>query len=74
MKRNLYLNTIPVEEAGDLYMRSLGDAAEPHTEKIRVTDALGHLSGGSLEEITAADASAREETLREAARIAGKRG
>lgn len=40
----------------------------------RVTDALGHLSGGSLEEITAADASAREETLREAARIAGKRG
>ena len=48
MKRNLYLNTIPVEEAGDLYMRSLGDAAEPHTEKIRVTDALGRVTSEAV--------------------------
>lgn len=48
MKRNLYLNTIPVEEAGDLYMRSLGDAAEPHAEKIRVTDALGRVTSEAV--------------------------
>ena len=48
MKRNLYLNTMPVEEAGDLYMRSLGDAAEPHAEKIRVTDALGRVTSEAV--------------------------
>ena len=48
MQRNLYLNTIPVEEAGDLYMRSLGDAAEPHAEKIRVTDALGRVTSEAV--------------------------
>ncbi|MBR2707096.1 MAG: molybdopterin biosynthesis protein [Mogibacterium sp.] len=48
MKRNLYLNTMPVEEAGELYMRSLGDAAGPHTEKIKVTDALGRVTSEAV--------------------------
>lgn len=48
MKRNLYLNTMPVEEAGELYMRSLGDAAEPHAERIKVTDALGRVTSEAV--------------------------
>ena len=48
MKRNLYLNTMPVEEAGELYMRSLGDAAGPHAEKIKVTDALGRVTSEAV--------------------------
>ena len=39
---------MPVEEAGELYMRSLGDAAGPHTEKIKVTDALGRVTSEAV--------------------------
>lgn len=39
---------MPVEEAGELYMRSLGDAAKPHEEKIKVTDALGRVTSEAV--------------------------
>ena len=44
MKRNLYLTTRPVEEARDIYMAALGDAAQPHAETVRVIDALGRIT------------------------------
>ena len=44
MKRNLYLTTKPVEEARDIYMEALGDAAQPHAENVRVIDALGRIT------------------------------
>ena len=48
MKRNLYLTTKPVEEAREIYMEALGDAAEPHTETIRVIDALGRVTSEAV--------------------------
>ena len=48
MKRNLYLKTTPVEEARDKYMESLGDAAEPRAETIRVIDALGRVTSEAI--------------------------
>lgn len=44
MKRNLYLTTKPVEEARDIYMEALGDAAQPHSETVRVIDALDRIT------------------------------
>lgn len=44
MKRNLYLTTKPVEEARDIYMEALGDAAQPHAETVRVIDALDRIT------------------------------
>lgn len=48
MKRNLYLTTRPVEEAREIYMRALGDAAEPRAEKVRVIDALGRVTSEAV--------------------------
>ena len=48
MKRNLYLTTIPVEEAGNLYMEALGDSVQPRAEKIRVIDALGRITSEAI--------------------------
>ena len=48
MKRNLYLTTTPVEEARDLYMEALGDAAAPHAETVRVIDALGRITSEAI--------------------------
>ena len=48
MKRNLYLTTRPVEEARDIYMKALGDAAEPRAEKVRVIDALGRVTSEAV--------------------------
>lgn len=44
MKRNLYLTTKPVEEARDIYMEALGEAAQPHAETVKVIDALGRMT------------------------------
>ena len=48
MKRNLYLTTRPVEEAREIYMKALGDAAEPHAETVRVIDALGRITSEAV--------------------------
>lgn len=48
MKRNLYLNTRPVEEAREIYMKALGDAAEPRAETVRVIDALGRVTSEAV--------------------------
>lgn len=48
MKRNLYLTTKPVDEAREIYMEALGDAAAPHTETIRVVDALGRVTSEAV--------------------------
>lgn len=48
MKRNLYLNTLPVEEARSIYMDALGDAAMPHSETVRVIDALGRVTSEAV--------------------------
>ena len=48
MKRDLYLTTRPVEEAREIYMRALGDAAEPRAEKVRVIDALGRVTSEAV--------------------------
>lgn len=48
MKRNLYLTTKPVDEAREIYMEALGDAAAPNTETIRVVDALGRVTSEAV--------------------------
>jgi len=48
MKRNLYLKTTPVEEAREIYMDALGDAAEPRAEVISVIDALGRVTSEAV--------------------------
>lgn len=48
MKRNLYLTTKPVEEARDIYMEALGDAAQPHAETVKVIDALGRVTSEAV--------------------------
>ena len=48
MKRNLYLTTKPVEEARDIYMEALGDAAQPHAETVRVIDALDRITSEAI--------------------------
>ena len=48
MKRNLYLTTTPVEEAREIYMDALGDAAMPHAETVKVIDALGRITSEAV--------------------------
>ena len=48
MKRNLYLTTKPVEEARDIYMDALGDAADPRSEVVKVIDALGRVTSEAV--------------------------
>lgn len=48
MKRNLYLTTTPVEEAREIYMKALGEAAAPRIETVRVTDALGRVTAEAV--------------------------
>jgi len=48
MKRNLYLNTRPVEEARDTYLKALGEAAESRAETVRVIDALGRVTSEAV--------------------------
>ena len=48
MKRNLYLTTKPVEEARDIYMDALGDAADSRSEEIKVIDALGRVTSEAV--------------------------
>lgn len=48
MKRNLYLTTTPVEEAREIYMNALGEAAAPRIETVRVTDALGRVTAEAV--------------------------
>ena len=48
MKRNLYLTTTPVEEARQIYLDALGDAAKPHPETVRVIDALGRVTSEAV--------------------------
>ena len=47
MKRNLYLTTIPVEEAKRKYMEALGDIT-PSSEMIDVIDALGRITSEAI--------------------------
>ena len=48
MKRNLYLTTIPVEEAKKIYLTALGDDIKPRSEVISVTDALGRVTAEAI--------------------------
>ena len=48
MKRNLFLTTKPVEEARDIYMKALGDAADPRSEVVKVIDALGRVTSEAV--------------------------
>ena len=48
MKRNLYLTTIPVEEAKKIYLTALGDEIKPRSEVISVTDALGRVTAEAI--------------------------
>lgn len=48
MKRNLYLTTIPVEEAKNIYLTALGDNIKPRSEVISVTDALGRVTAEAV--------------------------
>lgn len=48
MKRNLYLTTIPVEEAKKIYLTALGDDIKPRSEVISVTDALGRVTAAAV--------------------------
>ena len=48
MKRNLYLTTIPVEEAKNIYLTALGDDIKPRSEVISVTDALGRVTAEAV--------------------------
>ncbi len=48
MKRNLYLTTRPVEEARAVYLEALGDVARPHSETVRVIDALDRVTSEAI--------------------------
>ena len=48
MKRNLYLKTTPVEEAREIYMSALGDAASAKTETVSVIEALGRVTSEAV--------------------------
>ena len=48
MQRNLYLNTMPVDQAKAIYMEALRDILRPHPEAIRVTDALGRVTAEAV--------------------------
>ena len=48
MKRNLYLKTTPVEEAREIYMSALGDAASAKAETVSVIEALGRVTSEAV--------------------------
>ena len=48
VKRNLYLTTTPVEEAGQIYMEALGDELAPSAETVKVIDALGRVTAEAV--------------------------
>lgn len=48
MKRNLYLKTTPVEEARQIYMDALGEAASARAETVSVIDALGRVTSEAV--------------------------
>ena len=48
MKRNLYLTTIPVDEAKKIYLDALGDDISPRPEIIDVTDSLGRITAEAV--------------------------
>lgn len=47
-KRNLYLKTIPVEEAKEKYMAALGDLIEPKIETIDVRNSLDRITASAI--------------------------
>jgi len=47
-KRNLYLKTIPVEEAKEKYMTALGGLIEPKIETIGVRDSLDRITASAI--------------------------
>ena len=47
-KRNLYLNTTPVEEAVDLYMGTLEGFLERKTETVAVAESLGRITAEAV--------------------------
>lgn len=47
-KRNLYLHTIPVEEAQDIYRSRLEEKVEPRIERIAVADSLGRVTASAV--------------------------
>ena len=48
MPRNLYLTTIPVEQAKKTYLEAIRDDIRPRSETIRVTDALGRITAEAV--------------------------
>lgn len=48
MKRNLYLKTIPVEEAREKYMGAIGQLIAPKYETIDVREALDRITGSAV--------------------------
>lgn len=48
MKRNLYLKTIPVEEAKEKYMGAIGQLIAPKYETIDVREALDRITGSAV--------------------------
>ena len=44
MQRNLYLTTIPVDQAKKMYLEALDSDISPRPETINVTDALGRIT------------------------------
>ena len=47
-KRNLYLKTIPVEEAKEKYMAALGDLIEPKIETVDVRNSLDRITASAI--------------------------
>lgn len=47
-KRNLYLNTTPVEEAVDIYMAGLQGHIKPQTEEIGIAESLGRVTAKAV--------------------------
>lgn len=47
-KRNLYLKTIPVEEAKEKYMEALGGLIEPKIETVDVRDSLDRITASAI--------------------------
>lgn len=47
-KRNLYLKTIPVEEAVEKYTKAIEEIIEIKTEEIPVTESLGRVTAGAV--------------------------
>ena len=48
MQRNLYLTTIPVDQAKKMYLEALDSDISPRPETINVTDALGRITAEAV--------------------------